>query len=223
MLELTEDANILNAAIDWYNHGRSARNISTAFLCYYIVLETIAIAIKDGGADFGLGYHRESKTVEKQMKHKCIEEKYKAIYPTDPIRFVEEAYFDCVKGIKRKTQSVVELVFGPEHEYVKRLFKKADDGYSLSDIRGQLAHGRVNRGGSDHERLVRTRLGEMAAISKQFLTRIIFLLKPTDKLPSWSQRHSLPQSFADPRATLVTTHDSLFPTKDWRIRAEWCD
>lgn len=220
---MTEDAKILDAAIDWYNHGRSARNIFTAFLCYYIVLESIANAVAEGDADFGLGYHRASKAERKQTRLNCIAEKHKAIYPTDSIKFVQEAYFHCVEGINRKTRGVAELVFGPEHEYVERLFKKADDGYSLSAIRGQLAHGRVTLLDTDHERLVRNRLGEIAAISKEFLTRIIFLLKPTDGLPSWSQRHSLPQSTADPRATLVTTHDSIFPSTDWRIRAEWCE
>src|SRR2546427_13263611 len=43
----TDDAIILDAAIDWYNRGRSSRNIFTAFLCYYIALESVSVAVAD--------------------------------------------------------------------------------------------------------------------------------------------------------------------------------
>jgi hypothetical protein len=219
----TKDASILDAAIDWYNHARSARNVFTAFLCYYIVLESVTIAVTDGRADLGLGYHRKSKAERKEQRVKCIQDMHDDTYSIDPVHFVELAYFDCVVSLKRKTRIVSELVFGRGHPHLRNLFEKASDGYSLSDIRGKLAHGVVTLLDPEDESLVRTRHGEIASVSKEFLTRLIFLLKPTDKPPSWSQRHSLPQSIADPRATLFTTRETIFPTTDWRIRAEWCD
>jgi hypothetical protein len=45
------DAGILAAAIDWYNRGTVSTNIFNSFLCYYIALESVAVAIADGSWD----------------------------------------------------------------------------------------------------------------------------------------------------------------------------
>jgi hypothetical protein len=47
-----EYAIILDSAIGWFNHGKNSSNIFTRFLCYYIVIESIAINITDGKGDF---------------------------------------------------------------------------------------------------------------------------------------------------------------------------
>ena len=52
------------------------------------------------------------------------------------------------------------------------LFEKATDGYSLTSIRGELAHGGVTLMDRNHERLVRSRLHEIEEISKEFLARM---------------------------------------------------
>lgn len=218
----TEDAIVLDAAIDWFNRGRSSRNIFTAFLCYYIAIESVAIAVVDGEANLGLSPVQESKSEQAQLKTECIKKKHDAVYTEDPTRFVEEAYFECVLSLKAKTRRVAELVFGPGHKYVKALFEKAD-GYSLTDIRGRLAHGGVTLLAKEHETLVNKRLPEIAEIAREFLIRVIFVLKPMDRLPSWSQEHRSSVSMTDPRNTMVVTHEKVLPTDDWRIRPEWCE
>lgn len=218
----TDDAILLDAAIDWYNRGRSSRNIFTAYLCYYIAFESVAIAVADGKADLGLNYLRESKKSRKQKLIDDIQLKHDSLYPKDPVRFIREAYFDCILSLKEKTYRVAELVFGPEHRFLTALFQKRD-GYSLNDIRGKLAHGGIKLFDKEDENLVRNRLQEIADISREFLTRIIFLLKPTNPLPSWSQLYRLSFTTADPRTTLVVSREDVIPNKDWRIRPEWCD
>ena len=217
----TDDAFLLDAAIDWYTRGKTSHNVFNAFLCYYIAIESVATAVTEGDADFGLGYLKESKTELKEKRVACIQEKLDRLYIDNPVKFVTESYFDCVDTLKRKTQSVAELVFGPSHEYIQALFSKGNDGYSLSEIRSKLAHGGVTLIDWKHENLVRNRLGEIAEISKQFLTRIIFLLKPTDALPSWSRCFKSSMHFSDPRSTLFTTDERVLPSADWKIRPEW--
>lgn len=217
----TEDASILDAAIDWYNRGRSSRNPFTAFLCHYIALESVAITVENGTADFGLKYSRGTKKERRQKREECIKLKHDESYANNPEEFIKQAYFDCVVGLKEKTRRIVELVFGQDHEYLETLFKKRD-GFSLNDIRGKLAHGHVTLLDKEDESLVRKRLSEIAEISKDFLIRIIFFLQPTDSLPSWSQSHASHLQIADPRTTMVASNEKIFPTDDWRIRSEWC-
>jgi hypothetical protein len=219
----SDDAVILDAAVDWYNRGKASSNVFTAFLCYYIAIESVATAVADGKADFGLGYHKESKAERNERIRGCIQEKLGNLYSKNPVEFVKEAYFDCVIGLKRKTWQVAELVFGQDHLYLRTLFTKSDDGFSLSDIRSRLAHGAISLVDRDHETLVANRLHEIAEISKIFLTRIIFLLKPGDPMPAWSRRFNAPRHFADPRSIMVITNEQGLPTTDWRIRPQWCE
>jgi hypothetical protein len=218
----TSDSIILEIALDWYNHAMSTRNIFIAFLCYYIAIESVAVSVADGKADFGLEYSRPTKKERKEERVECIRRKYDDLYANDPHTFVEEAYFECIYGLKKKTRLIAEQVFGPDHAYLNALFEKRE-GYSLSDIRGKLAHGAVTLLDKEDERLVRNRCGEIAEISKEFLTRIILSLKPTDSLPTWSGQYSVSLSFNDPRTLLVATTDNFLPDTDWRIKSEWCD
>jgi hypothetical protein len=219
----TNDAITLDSALDWYARGRASRNVFTSFLCYYISLESVASAVAEGKADFGLGYRKETKAERRQARLVCIQEKHDALYENDPACFVREAYFNCIVTIKEQTRRVAELVFGPEHPYLKLLFEKGEDGHSLSSIRGELAHGGVTLMDRDHEKLVRNRLHEIADISKDFLTRLIFFLKPEDSLPTWSMQFSNAMHFTDPRSTMFVNSVTPVAEKDWRIRPEWCN
>jgi hypothetical protein len=219
----SEDAVILDSALDWFNRGRASRNIFTSFLCYYISLESVAVAIADGEGDFGLTVSNVTKSEQDKTRHNCIEEKYKALYKSNPIQFVVDAYFDCVQGLKRKTRLVSELVFGPGHDAIAALFEAGKDGESLSDIRSQLAHGRLSLADRQHEHLVRKRVHEIAEIARAFLMRLIFRLRPGDKLPAWSGLHQMHMTTSDPRNTLVASCLDIFPLKDWSIKTHWCD
>lgn len=218
----SDDAAVLDAAMDWYTRGRSSQNVFTAFLCYYVAVESVARAVADGGADFGLGYRKVGKSERRRARLECIREMHDRSYTEDPVRFVSEAYFECVVGLKEKTRRVAELVFGKDHPHLGLLFERGADGHSLNSIRGELAHGGVSLMDRDHEKLVRGRVHEIAGISKEFLTRLIFLLKPGDPLPSWSKRFSNSMHFTDPRSTMFVTSEIPVAEKDWRIRPEWC-
>ncbi len=219
---VNEDAMILDSAIDWFNHGRNSNNIFTRFLCYYITLESIVIAICDGDGDFRLEYAKEAKDKVQAERFKCIDDKYQKIYRDDPIRFIREAYFDCLESLNSKTRQVINLVFGKDHRYLQLLFEKQND-WSLNDIRGALAHGKLSHLDENNRELVAERIHEIENISRDLIYRLIFKLKSDEKIPSWSQQHTLSCSTADPRMTLVVSDEKIIPNKDWRIRPDWCD
>jgi len=198
-----------------------SRSVFESFLCYYIALESVAIAVANGNADFGLDYHRETKPERRQRTVNCIQEKHRS-YEDDPIKFVKEAYLDCLYGITEKVRRISEIVFGSDHDCLRALFEERDAS-SLSAIRSQIAHGEFTLISRDDETLVRRRLPEMARICKDFLVKIAFLLKPSESFPQWSGKVSSHVGFSDPRNILVVSHESMLPSKDWRIRGEWCD
>jgi hypothetical protein len=75
-----------------------------------------------------------------------------------------------------------------------------------------------------HEDLIRHRVHEMGNIAREFLLRVLFRLRPHESVPAWSQLSALSMNTADPRTTLWTTTDKVFPPGTvWKIRPEWCE
>jgi hypothetical protein len=219
------DGNVLSGGIDWYNMGNSSPNPFTSFLCYYVAFESVAVAIFDG-AELGIDHSEKlTKSERRAQAIKCIGEKYEQIFADAPIKFVEQAYFECVKGLKAKAMAVAKTVFGESHPYVRALFvKSTDTGVSLSDLRSELAHGGMTLLNQQHEDLIRHRVHEMGNIAREFLLRVLFRLPAHESVPAWSQLSALGMNTADPRTTLSTTTDKVFPPgTSWKIRPEWCE
>jgi hypothetical protein len=221
----TPDGVILEAGIDWYNRGSTSNNIFTRFLCYYVALESVAVALAEGADLGGTLLTKPNKTDRRSIAKACVKAKHAELFSADPVDFVNQAYFDCVQSLKSRTKSAASAIFGENHPYLKLLFEASSDGdISLSKIRGELAHGGVTLLHKKHERLVRKHVHEIERISKEFLLRVLFHLKPDDAVPSWSGTLQLSLNTADPRSSLYSTRDDIFPKPtDWRIRAEWCE
>jgi hypothetical protein len=220
-----QDGQVLSGGIDWYNMGNSAINPFTRFLCYYVAFESVAVAIHDG-TDLGVFEAEKITRAERRVRTAdCIREKHTALYTDDAIEFVNQAYFECVKGLKVKAKKVAEAVFGPEHPYLQALFvKPPDTKVSLSDLRSELAHGGMTLLNKGHEELIRQRVHEMGEIAREFLLRVLFRIKAVDSAPSWSQMVATEMSTADPRTTMWTTTERIFPPGvSWKIRPEWCE
>jgi hypothetical protein len=216
---------VLGRGIDWYNMGNSATNPFTGFLCYYVAFESVAVAIFDG-ADLGFPQPERLTKGERRTKTAaCIQDKYLGSFHSDPIAFVREAYFDCVVGLKSKAKTVATQIFGEDHEYLRLLFEKSGaDSVSLSDLRSELAHGGITLLDKSHEELVRKGLFQMGKIAQEFLLRVLFRLQPADAVPTWSQEFQFGMSTSDPRTTMWTTAERIFPKNtSWKIRPEWCE
>lgn len=218
----TEDSFYLDYAIDWFNHGRLSRNPFISFLCYYISIESISIALTEGKAKLGVNYHIPDRIKSKEERKKCIGYYSKKYLKTKPVLFISEAYFDCIVGLRRKLQAITELIFGKDHHYLELFFKKRD-GHSLYSIRQEIAHGKLSLLDRSHAKLVKSRLPEIEKISEEFLLRIIFKLKSKQKIPKWSKQYHQTVYTNDPRTLLFAGNEDILPTKDWRIRSEWCN
>jgi hypothetical protein len=222
----TPDSGVLASAIDWYNRGTISTNIFNSFLCYYIALESLAVAIADG-AELGLNSveQKQSKQDKKSQSIACIHSKHESLFATDPIRFVNESYFECVQSVTAKTKAGVKSIFGDDHKFLTILFEKSTDGdMPLKDLRSELAHGYKTILHKGHEELVRKHLHELGTITREFLLRVLFRLQPTEAPPTWSGAFQQHFVTVDPRSTMVASTEKIFP-KDakWAIRAEWCE
>jgi len=223
--ESTENHTVLAAAMDWYNRGSISTNVFTSFFCFYVALESVAVAIADGANLGKTQIPKKTRAEKKASIISCIQEKHAAMFATEPIKFVEASYFQCVQSLASKTKAAVSAVFGDQHPYFKLLFEESSDGdIALSKLRSELAHGGVYLLDRQHEHLVRKHLHEIGRIAKEFLLRVLFRLEASEPVPEWSGAFQKTISTADPRSTMVSTTHAVFPKgTDWRIRAEWCE
>lgn len=216
------DADVLDLALDWYRRGRSTANVFMKFLYFYISIESVASAIANGDASFGLGYSKDSKSVRKTKRRECVEELYKLYYLDDPTKFVTSAYFDCVGPIKKTTKTVASLVFGEGHEFVSWLFDDSERGKSLHKIRSDIAHGFISMLSREQELLVRKRVGDISQIANAFLRRLASSLPADQPLSETRLEFTSTLKFSDPRNTLVIRDpQAIVRMEDWRIRPEW--
>jgi hypothetical protein len=220
-----DEATLLVSGIDWYNRGSISTNVFNSFLCYYIALEIVAVAIADGSQLGRTPPAKQNKAEKKALASACIQTKYAELFAADPIRFVRESYFDCVGSLTSRTRAGVASVFGEGHPYLKQLFEESSGGdLPLKDLRGDLAHGDVTLMHKQHEHLVRKHVYEMGHIAKEFLLRVLFRLDPPEKVPSWSGAFKRSLMTADPRSTMVCSTEAIFPKgTEWTIRPEWCE
>lgn len=219
-----EDAQrVLDGVVDWYQSGRGAYDAGTRYLCHWIALESLAVALFDGElrGHYGELVPQAERQAAMEEARREIQGLYEQLYSRDPIDFVTQAYFNAVPdSIGKKTKAALRMVFGEQSDILERVYGRRD-GYSLADIRHHLAHGRFSMWNREHAELVAQRAGELGEIAKEFIVRVLLRLRPEEPTPQWTLQYVGAFSFDDPRSCLVASHERMFPTTDWRIRAAW--
>jgi hypothetical protein len=218
------EARILDAAIDWYNTGSTSANPLTRFLCYFIALESVAIAVTDGDAQFGLTLPGSMAKDLRAARVDCIRELAEQLIDSDPISFATRAYFDCVLSLSKRLRIVLGLVFGPRHPYLELIFSESH-GSSLASIRSKLAHGKLTLISPEDDKLIRENLFDMATVVHEFILRLCYLTTPTKPAKYYvpSNQFSLGMSMTDPRTIRILNDPRILPKTNWDIQPEWCD
>lgn len=212
------DLMIMDEAIDWFNRGNISDLPLIKYLCYFNSLEKIATAVAENKIPTGSG----SEPKEEQDKQKCIQETLEKLLESDPEKAIQTAYFECVKGVTHKIKTGIKKIFGDNHKYNDILFKK-QDGYSLVDIRGRIAHADFAHLDNEAVSIAIDRLPQIHSIARELLHRVMFNLKIDETLPGWSGKHKAGVSFSDPNATFITNNEKQISAQDWKIKSEWCD
>lgn len=206
----------IDIAVDWYNRGATSSNPFTAFLCFYIGIESLANAISDGDATLGLEISMDQTTADERIAE--LRRMHDELFEDDPGQFVVNAYFEIIQSVTERTRALVRAVFGAGSREYELLFTKSE-GVSLTDLRSKLAHGRWSELSVSEAREIRDRVWQVKAICRELILRIFLNLAPSDRLPGSSRATTM--SFDDPWSIEVASSEAGFPTRDWSIRAEW--
>lgn len=213
----------VDTAISWYLNGKNASNVFTSYLSFYIALESLAISFATGELKVCKRYRvkKKSKAERKKMRIACIKKMHEELYPNKPEEFVRESYSECITSLRKLTQFSLERVLGKKDKMVKNFFKKKD-GYSLYNLRNELAHGSFSHIDTKHADLISERVYEIQAVAHEFILRLSSKSADKKRLRKINN-YSMSMDMGDPRSCYVTSTLDVLPRKDWRIIPEWLD
>lgn len=212
----------VDTSISWYRLGHLTDNKLNAFLCFHIAIEGLAVKLANGelAASKFFGLETENKEAQNARMKAIFDEYYKNYYSTNLRKLIEGAYNDGLKSITANMKRAFVAVFGEKNPVVDEYFK---GDKSLNSLRGQLAHGEYSDWHYDQYFEVWKKLSDIEEIAKSFITRVVLQIKPGTKRPTWQRTHSMSVGMDSPKGALVASRLDIFPTKDWKIKAEWID
>lgn len=211
---------VIDSAVEWYQKGLTSNNIYNAFLSYHISIEGLAGKLVSGELDASSVFNFPTKEKYQEDIKQQMDEYYNKYYATDPKMFATKAYLDVVGSMKRNLEKAFENVFGANSVEKELYFGKND---SLWDLRGSVAHGDYSDWDFDKRQHLHSKIHIIKSIARDFIYRIVFQIKSSDKTKYPSSSFLVGMSFDNPLSTLISTREDIFPTKDWKIKPEWFD
>lgn len=224
VIKATQELNdiTVDTAISWYRLGQLTDDKLNAFLCFHIAIEGLAVKLANGdlAASKFFGLQAEDKATHEIRVKNTFDEYYKNYYTTNIKKLINDSYFDCLGTITANMKRAFVAVFGKDNPVIDEYFKGEK---SLNSLRGQLAHGEYSDWHYDQYIEVWKKLSDIEEIAKAFITRVVLQIKPGNKRPTWQRTHSVSVGMDNPKGSLVASRLDIFPTKDWRIKADWID
>lgn len=211
---------VLDSAVEWYQKGLTSSNIYNAFLSYHISIEGLAGKLVTGELSSSKFFGFPNKEKYQEDIKQQMDEYYDKYYATDPKMFATKAYLEVVLSMKKNLEKAFEKVFGADSVEKDLYFGKGD---SLWDLRGSVAHGDYSDWDLVKRQHLHSKIHIIKSIARDFVYRVAFQIKPTEKTTFPAGHYALGMSFDNPLSTLISTREDVLPNKDWKIKPEWFD
>jgi len=163
-------------SINWINKAQGAYDPLIKFLFYMVAIENLVHYIekdKKASPAFINLRTRSDKDSVSEEKNDCIKKLLmKGAFESDPQKFVTDAYFDCVGGLKKNIELQLKNAF-PNDDKLWRLFFEKINKKSLYDIRSEIAHGKINTLNVNDIEEVRRRLRDVKNIALKYIYSVL--------------------------------------------------
>ena len=218
-----EGQKYLRSAMEWYTRGQKADEVHAKFICFWIALEGLAQSIYHEQSTIWNIVKDSSETRNSNAKQ-WFKQYLEAFENCDLLSIFREGYFEFTMPIRKRLESVLKGVFGSQDKVVDYIFKQKEDNLTIWSLRGKLVHhGILSDWGFVDEQIVVKRIGLLDEIAREFILRVALKLQPNEKVPKWKRLFGLAMSGFDPRSCMVTSHERILPTGDWKIKPEWIE
>lgn len=137
-------------------------------LCNYIEQES-----DDDSCFAPLRVIKLTKSDRRTQRSDCIKATLDSILEEDPTKAVQEAYFECVGGIKKRLKEHLERVMGKDNENVKLFFEGTNANPSLYNLRHTIAHGTLDTISEDDILRIKKNLFTIERFSLQYVWTVL--------------------------------------------------
>ena len=171
-----QDARALLNSISWFSQSIRLTEPAARFLFNIVAIESLATYIEqseEGSAFSQLRYNKLTKQQQNQERQDCISDIMAELLETNPVQAVQEAYFNCIVGIKQRIQNHLQGVFQEDTAPVQMLFSFKVDGKTLYDLRNEIAHGSMDALSEAQREVVLTRAFDLENIARSYLHKVI--------------------------------------------------
>lgn len=131
-------------SLHWRQHAQVQIRPTDRLLALWQAFESLLAAAYDHAADIDLPLDDPTRTLSKrqrnQAKGKLARQILDSELASNPLEAVKHAYFDAVVGIRRRCESALRAMLGPEDPRIVETFDTAPSAWSPNRIRNLLMH-----------------------------------------------------------------------------------
>ena len=170
------DQDALYRSIGWLMQSVQNNNPIAKILFAVLSVESLASYICSDVSDESqlkrLSIYKETKAERRLERENCINE----IIGQANVRLtkkVQDAYFDCVVGIKKRIRSQVEAILGVDSDAVNVLFEGDENDDPLYSVRNLIAHGGFDALNEEEREIIYKKCYSAETVARRLLIKTI--------------------------------------------------
>jgi hypothetical protein len=168
-----DDRSAIYRSIAWLSQGIRLNEPAARFLFSILAIESLATYIEKSTRDDSPLSKFRTINYSDSQREKCIEEYLNSFVEDNPVKAIEEAYFNCVTSITKRLKRHLELTLGKESKSYNLLFNLKVDGKTLYDLRHYIAHGRANALSEIQRDQINNRVWDAEKVSRKYINSIL--------------------------------------------------
>ena len=182
-----QDQAALYRSIAWLAQSTRMAEPAARFLLCILAFESLATHIeRNTCGDSPLFILCSEKITKDQRRTKsaaCIKDKLETVdlltltpnkdMQKARIAAVQNAYFDCIVGIKKMLMKHIDGILGKESEMINTFFIEKIDGYSLYELRNEIAHGSYDTLSDSKTQYISSRIFPAETLVQQYILAVI--------------------------------------------------
>ncbi|WP_437285622.1 hypothetical protein [Sorangium sp. So ce406] len=164
-------------SLHWRQHAQAQIRPTDKLLALWQAFESLLAAAYDYAAELELPIDDPMRLLSKRQRNKFKAELAKKIidaeFQANPLEAVQHAYFDAVKGIRRRCEAALRAIIGPDDPRIHQMFDTDPSIWSPNRIRNLLMHEGCSATEVEIACDIRSRVESLDDLVVEIITRIL--------------------------------------------------
>jgi hypothetical protein len=167
------DRTAIYRSLAWLSQGLHLNEPAARFLFSILAIESLATYIEDKALDDSPLILLRTKSITEAEIEKCIKDTLAQWLDKNPVKAIEDAYFNCVTTITKRLKRHLEKVFASNVESYDLFFKHKVDDKTLYELRHYVAHGNVNALSEAQREQIQKRIWDAERVARRYIWAVL--------------------------------------------------